>query len=129
MTNHAFPERQGNIIYIGTAGGQTKASSGYTFRFIQKHSAAIVEALVKTGQPFPPNTKGSKRFKFYDSTLLHILQHKKLPGDQVFSRMFKKNKPLPVLRFLDNETSLKEELSIISTLPTWPFLKAALHQF
>src|SRR5688572_24809402 len=43
MTNYRFAAHNHNIINIGTAGGQTKASSGYTFRFIQKHSAAIVD--------------------------------------------------------------------------------------
>ena len=36
MTNHRFTRRDGRILNIGTAGGRTKASSGYTFRFIQK---------------------------------------------------------------------------------------------
>ena len=31
---------------IGTAGGQTKASSGYTFQFIQKQSQQIVDYLI-----------------------------------------------------------------------------------
>jgi len=126
MTNYRFPEKKGNIIYIGTAGGQTKASSGYTFRFIQKHSAAIVDALLTTGKPFTVTPGGTKRFRFYDSVLLHILQHNKLPGQRIFTRLFKKNKPAQVLKFLDNETTLKEELKIISSLPTWPFLISAI---
>lgn len=129
MTNHKFPSADGGIINIGTAGGQTKASSGYTFRFIQKHAARIVENLIKRNNPFIPLPSGPKRFKFYDSTLLHILSHNKLPGDKIFTILFKKNKPQPVLRFLDNESSLKDELQIISSLPTLPFLKAALKQF
>src|SRR5258705_12832708 len=51
MTNHKFPAHEGNIINIGSAGGQTKASSGYTFRFIQKHSAEIVERLLLNKPP------------------------------------------------------------------------------
>lgn len=128
MTNYRFPAVNGRIVYLGTAGGQTKASSGYTFRFIQKHSARIVESLLKKGNPFIVRPAGRARFKFYDSTLLHILKHKKVPGDRVFSLLFKKNKPQRVLRFLDNESSIADELKIISSLPTWPFLKAALRQ-
>jgi len=128
MTNHKFPSSKGSIINIGTAGGQTKASSGYTFRFIQKHSARIVENLVKRGNPFIPMHRGPRRFKFYDSTLLYILKHNKLAGDKIFTKLFKKNKPQQVLRFLDNESSVVDELKIISSLPTMPFLKAALKQ-
>jgi lycopene beta-cyclase len=129
MTNYKFPAVDGRIINIGTAGGQTKASSGYTFRFIQKHSARIVENLVKRGNPFIPLPGGPRRFKFYDSTLLYVLKHNKVSGDKIFTSLFKKNKPRQVLRFLDNESSLGEELKIISSLPTMPFLKAALKQF
>lgn len=128
MTNHKFPSANGGIINIGTAGGQTKASSGYTFRFIQKHSARIVRNLIKRGNPFIALPGGPKRFKFYDSTLLHILKHNKLPGHVIFTRLFRKNKPPQVLGFLDNESSLSDELKIISSLPTLPFLKAALKQ-
>jgi len=69
-----------------------------------------------------------KRFRFYDDTLLHILYHRKLQGKEIFARMFEKNDPLQVLKFLDNESTLSEELKIISTLPTFPFLKSALKQ-
>ncbi len=129
MTNHTFHAVNGRIINIGTAGGQTKGSSGYTFRFIQKHSARLVESLVKKGNPFVPRPGGTRRFRFYDSTLLYILHHNKVPGDKIFTLLFKKNKPQHVLRFLDNESSLGEELGVISSLPVWPFLKAGLKQF
>jgi lycopene beta-cyclase len=126
MTNYKFSPRQNNIINIGTAGGQTKGSSGYTFYFIQQHSKAIVEQLIKTGKPFLP--KPSPRFHFYDSVLLHILQHNTLPGKQIFSTLFQKNKATDVLTFLNNGSSLAQELKIISSLPTMPFLKAAIKQ-
>jgi len=127
MTNEKFYFKK-NGWQIGTAGGQTKASSGYTFQFIQKQSQKIVEHLL-TGKSLENIRSTPGRFRFYDNTLLYILYHNKLPGDKIFSRLFKKNKPQQVLRFLDNESSLTEELKIISTLPTWPFLKAALKQF
>ncbi len=126
MTNHRFPVNKGNIINIGSAGGQTKASSGYTFRFIQKHSAGIVERL--SLNKYPAVRPMKRRYHFYDSVLLDILQHKTLPGKIIFTSLFKKNKPQQVLRFLDNESTLSDELKIISSLPTIPFLKAAIRQ-
>jgi lycopene beta-cyclase len=126
MTNHRFPVSNGNIVNIGSAGGQTKASSGYTFRFIQKNSAEIVERLLQGKHPAGKPVK--KKYHFYDSVLLNILHNKKLSGKEIFSDLFKKNKPQQVLRFLDNRSSLSDELKIISSLPTWPFLKAALKQ-
>ena len=129
MTNEELSfHGQWGEFNIGSAGGQTKASSGYTFQFIQKQSQQIADCLAKGDSLFtifdPP-----KRFRFYDNTLLHILYNNKLQGKKIFTSLFQKNKPQTVLRFLDNETTFKEELKIISSLPTWPFLKAALKQF
>jgi lycopene beta-cyclase len=126
MTNYNFQKRQNHIVNIGTAGGQTKGSSGYTFYFIQKNSKAIVYSLLKTGSPFVSKT--SSRFHFYDSVLLHILQNNTLPGKKIFSTLFQKNNVIDVLKFLNNESSLAQEVKIISTLPTLPFLKAAIKQ-
>jgi lycopene beta-cyclase len=127
MTDEKFPFVQDYIFNLGMAGGQTKASSGYTFQFIQKQSQQIADCLV-AGQSLFTIRDSPKRFRFYDNTLLHILYNNTYPCDKIFSQLFKKNKPQQVLRFLDNETSLTQELKIISSLPTWPFLKAALKQ-
>lgn len=126
MTNFEFDAGQNNIINIGTAGGQTKGSSGYTFNFIQKHSNELVQQLMRGKHPSLKS--GSRRFSFYDSVLLNILYKNTLPGKLIFTRLFQKNQTSKVLRFLDNETSVADELKIISTLPTWPFTKAALQQ-
>jgi lycopene beta-cyclase len=126
MTNFRFPSRNNNIINIGTAGGQTKGSSGYTFNFIQKHSKAIVDSLMAKGNPFVQASP--KRFNFYDSVLLNVLNNGALTGKKIFTDLFKKNPVPKVLKFLDNETSVAEELSIISSLPAMPFLKSGIKQ-
>jgi lycopene beta-cyclase len=127
MTNRKFEFQNNGVFNIGTAGGQTKASSGYTFQFIQKQSQIIIDSLIK-GSSLKQMPSTPKRFRFYDNTFLYILYHRKLQGKDIFTRMFAKNDPIQVLKFLDNESTLKEELKIISTLPTFPFLKAALKQ-
>ncbi|RYY16254.1 MAG: lycopene cyclase [Chitinophagaceae bacterium] len=125
MTNLSYPFYKNGVYHIGAAGGQTKASTGYTFRFIQKQAQQIIDRLVsgESLQTIPPTPA---RFRFYDNTLLHILYHDQLPGKKIFSRLFKKNDPVRVLRFLDNESTLADEWKIISSLPAWPFLKAAI---
>jgi lycopene beta-cyclase len=62
MTDHKFPEWEGNIIYLGTAGGKTKSSSGYTYRFIQKHVETLVTRLEVSGDPFIGKNPLEKRF-------------------------------------------------------------------
>ena len=124
MTDHEFPTHVGNIIHMGTAGGQTKPSSGYTFRFIQKHAAAVVRALVETGKPFVAQPVWEKRFMWYDRVLLHMLFHKKMQGSRIFTLLFSRNPIQRIFKFLDNETSVGQELILLNTLPQWPFMKA-----
>ncbi len=128
MTNHRFTRREGHLVHIGTAGGQTKASSGYTFRFIQKHVAAISDSLQRHGHPFDTPTVMVDRFYWYDSVLLNILHHRTLEGWYVFRELFRKNKASTILRFLDNETTLAQEFRLLNTLPQWPFMKAGLRE-
>jgi lycopene beta-cyclase len=127
MTNHFFPPSTGNIIHIGTAGGQTKASTGYTFKFIQQHSDALTNALIK-GQSLSVLKKVPGKFHFYDSVLLNVLSTGKVTGEKVFTDLFSKNDPGTIFRFLDNESTFTEDLRIISSLPVIPFLKAAIRQ-
>jgi lycopene beta-cyclase len=126
MTNFRFKSHYHNIINIGTAGGQTKGSSGYTFNFIQKHSKAIVHSLISTNKPFV--RPSSSRFNFYDSVLLKVLDSGTVPGEKLFTDLFEKNPVDKVFKFLDNETSITEEVKIIASLPTLPFLKAGIKQ-
>lgn len=125
MTNEKFAFHSNGMYHIGTAGGQTKASSGYTFQFIQKLTAQITDHLI-SGRSLDKIAATPRRFRFYDNTLLHILYYNKLKGSDIFTTLFKKNKPQQVLRFLDNESSVGEELKLIASLPAWPFFLAAL---
>jgi lycopene beta-cyclase len=124
MTDLAFPEVEGNIIYIGTAGGQTKPSSGYTFRFIQKKADSIVCRLLFGLHPYTPIKAMEKRFKWFDKVLLHMLARKKMSGKKIFSLLFSRNKISTIFAFLDNETSIWQELRLLNTLPQIPFMRA-----
>ena len=124
MTTKRFSFFNEGIFNLGTAGGQTKGSSGYTFQFIQKQSDRIAACLIQA-RPLQKLKADPARFHFYDRVLLHVLAKGYWPGHKVFARLFARNQASQIFRFLDNETSLSEELAIISSLPTWPFLKAA----
>jgi lycopene beta-cyclase len=124
MTDHLFSPGIGRIVNLGTAGGQTKPSSGYTFRFIQKHSAAVVRALANDQDPIISRGCLDKRFFWYDKVLLHMLFFKKMSGALIFHLLFKRNPIQRIFRFLDNETKIHEELILLNTLPQWPFMKA-----
>ena len=128
MSNYKFKQQEGRVVYIGTAGGQTKASSGFTFTFIQKQTRLIADMLA-AGKPLQLKDNFTKRkFEFYDSVLLHVLHYNKMKGDEVFAAIFKKNPPQRVLAFLDNETGIWDDLKILRSVPSGIFLPAALHE-
>ncbi|RPD40504.1 lycopene cyclase family protein [Chitinophaga barathri] len=125
MTNHRFAPHEGRIVFIGTVGGQTKPSTGYTFRFIQQHSRRLTDQLAGSGHPYLSRRSGWKRFHFYDSVLLRMLSEKSPEGAVVFSRMFTRNPAPRVFRFFDNVSSLREELLLTMSLKKLRFIRAA----
>lgn len=126
MTDIPFPMRQSpHVLHIGTAGGRTKASTGYTFRRIQEQSRRIAESLRMTGQPFY-EVPHFNRYALFDSVLLDVLAHQRDSGKRVFSDLFHKNPPERVLRFLDEETTLAEDSAILSSVNRVAFARGAL---
>lgn len=128
MTNQKFNLQNKRIVNMGIAGGQAKGSSGYAFQFIQKRTAALVKELINQKTNFNKVSFNQQKGSFYDSVLLHVLHHHKMPGDKIFAAIFKKNKTETVLRFLDNESTLVEDLQIMSSVPTSIFLPAAFQE-
>lgn len=113
-----------NIIHIGSAGGWTKASTGYTFKNSLKKSKELV-AFLQTGMDFTKFHKINK-FWFYDLLLIDILFDTNQHGKSIFNALFKhKNAPL-IFKFLDEETSIWEDLQIIWMCPKSLFLRALL---
>ena len=111
-----------NIINIGSAGGWTKASTGYTFKNASKKSKALVQFL-KSESDFSKFHKKDK-FWFYDLLLLDILSSKNELGSKIFSSMFKKGNSTVIFKFLDEETSIWEDLQVIWKCPKMMFVKA-----
>ena len=126
MTNYAFVGGAGNLINIGVAGGQVKGSSGYAFHFIQEKTKTIVADLVAGKNPVRARTFALKKFQLYDSVLLRVLHDKKLDGASIFTAIFSKNPPDRVFRFLNNESTLIDDLHIMASVPTRVFLPAAI---
>jgi lycopene beta-cyclase len=124
MSEMSFTRKSGNIYHTGTAGGQTKASTGYTFTRIQKEINYIAEALLKKEVPVPSDPP--RRFALYDSTLLDVMANDRHSSADIFSLLFSRNKPGTVLRFLDEDTSLWQEIKLMSTVPINAFIRGML---
>jgi lycopene beta-cyclase len=114
-----------SLLHIGTAGGWTKASTGYTFMNTRRNIERLIPFL-KTDAGLNTFTIKS-RFRFYDLLFLDVLNRYNAHGSRLFTRMFKKNPPVRIFRFLDEKTNFIEELKVMAsfsfTQKIW-FLKA-----
>lgn len=131
MSKARFKRFQGEgnrIINLGTAGGFTKPSTGYTFQFVQKHVAQVAERLKRNQSPAINPSLRERMFFWYDMTLLDVLLTRKLSGEQIFSSLFKKVSPERILAFLANESGFWEEFKIRNSVPLLPFMTSGMKQ-
>ena len=125
MTDRPFaPQRGERVITIGTAGGLTKASTGYTFTRVVRHAQALVDAWTKHGEPRPVRLPA--RYNWMDGVMLRTLAVARVPGAAFFTRLFERNPMTRVLSFLDEETTLAQDLALMATVDVPRFALSAL---
>lgn len=123
MTTFKFSQLNSkHVLNIGTAGGWTKASTGYTFRNTTKKTKALVDFL-KTENDLSKFHKKSK-FWFYDLIFLDVLANNNEEGSALFASMFKKADVKTIFKFLDEESTWIEDLKIILSVPPKRFIQA-----
>lgn len=124
MTPRAFARRDGRVFFIGTAGGCTKPSSGYTFARIQEQCRQIAQAagtLDGFRERLPP-----ARYRLFDAVFLQAMHERpgSFPGH--FRRLFAQVPPATLAAFLSEASTWSDDLAIIRSLPLGPFLGATL---
>jgi lycopene beta-cyclase len=114
-----------HVTNIGTAGGRTKASTGYTFRRIQQQSALITSSLVTHHHPRYP-TSSFDWYGWMDSVFLNVLAHNRQPGAELFTNFFKRNPVLRVMDFLNESSSKSADVALMTTMNMPVFIRSAL---
>jgi len=123
MTSFKFSDLNSkHVLNIGTAGGWTKASTGYTFKNTSKKTKEVVVFLKEDNDlsKFQKKTK----YRFYDLIFLDVLANHNEEGAALFSSMFRKADVKTIFRFLDEESSFCEDLKIILSVPPKRFIQA-----
>jgi len=114
-------ESQKNQINIGTAGGMTRLSTGYTFLNIQEHSKFIRENIENIDKM--KKFEIQKKYQFLDSVFLKVIENNPERMPSIFFKMFN-NSSNTVIKFLSNKSNILEDCSIILKMPKWIFIKA-----
>ena len=109
-----------NQMEIGTAGGMTRLSTGYTFMNIQNQSKYIRENFenIQKVNNFTVNSK----YKFLDDIFLKVLKKNSGKMPEIFFKMFNCS-PSTVINFLSNKSNIFEDISIILKMPKLLFIK------
>jgi lycopene beta-cyclase len=126
MTDYPFPRRLGScIMAIGTKGGRVKPSTGYAFLRIQQDSIEIINSLQIYNHPFHVSAS-PWRYKVFDTTMLQQMHRHGGKMVSYFTTMFKNNPIDRIFRFLDENASIPDNLSLMATLPPLDFLIATI---
>ena len=115
--------REKNKMNIGTAGGMTRLSTGYTFLNIQEQCKYIRENIenIENSKIF----EIGKKYQFLDKIFLKVLETHPEKMPDIFFKMFSGSSNT-VINFLSNKSNIQEDLSIILKMPKWIFIKAIL---
>ncbi|MEO9501526.1 lycopene cyclase family protein [Nonlabens ulvanivorans] len=123
MTTYNFDRHHSQNIYkIGTAGGWVKPSTGYSFKMTEKKAATLVRNYLN-GLPLLTDLF-TKRFSIYDSSMLSVLHDFNDDGPAFFHRLYDNNNIQRLFKFLDEETNLAEEISIMQSMTSKRIIKA-----
>lgn len=110
------------ITKIGTGGGWVKASTGYSFKHTEKNVSKIISNINKGKHP--SHHLFQKKYKLYDKIFLNVLKTNNKKGVWIFEQFYAKNSISTMFRFLDEESTLKEDLRIMRSLFSWDFIMA-----
>ncbi|MCL7428024.1 lycopene cyclase family protein [Streptomyces sp. YS415] len=125
MTDGRFPRRVGDAVFrIGTAGGATRPSTGYTFAAVQRQSRDIAAAL-RGGRAVVPAPHRWRSLAM-DAVFLRALDTGRIDGPAFFTGLFRHLPGDRLLRFLDGGTTPWEDWTVGLHTPVGPMLRTAL---
>lgn len=110
------------ITKIGTGGGWVKASTGYSFKHTEKNVSKIISNINEGKRP--SYHLFQKKYKLYDKIFINVLKTNNKKGVWIFEQFYAKNSISTMFRFLDEESTLKEDLKIMYSLFSWDFITA-----
>ncbi|NJP99020.1 lycopene cyclase family protein [Streptomyces zingiberis] len=126
MTDGRYPRQAAPAVFrIGTAGGATRPSTGYTFAAVQRQTRAIAAAYHQGRTPLPPPPH-SPWSRAMDAVLLRALDSGRVDGAAFFTGLFRRVPAERLLRFLDGRTRIPEDLAIGLRTPVGPMLRTAV---
>lgn len=111
-------------IRMGLGGGAARPSTGYAFTRIQRQADLVTHALVH-GDAVPLSLDGPFA-RFMDRVFLQVIQTMPERGPALFESLFRNASRDRLEHFLSGSVHPIDRLSVMTSLPTLPFLRAAV---
>ncbi|MFY1576654.1 lycopene cyclase family protein [Verrucosispora sp. WMMD703] len=126
MTDGPFVVRPTpRVVRLGTAGGATRPSTGFTFSAMHRQAEQVARA-VAAGRPPVPASAYPDRHRWMDAVALRALNGGLVDGPEFFGRLFERNPASRVLRFLDGDTTVAEDLAVMRSTRLRPMVTATV---
>ena len=120
---HAPRPGASGIVPLGAQAGMVRASTGYGFARMQRHAAGIAAALVADRDPAVV-ARPRRWERALDRALLRLIREDQAAAREVLAALFVRHPAPRVLRFLDGEASLLEQLRVCASLPEFALARA-----
>ena len=111
-------------IRMGLGGGAARPSTGYAFTRIQRQADLVTRALVQ-GDAVPASLDGPFA-RFMDRVFLQVIRTMPERGPALFESLFRNASRDRLEHFLSGSVHPVDRLSVMTSLPTLPFLRAAM---
>jgi lycopene beta-cyclase len=113
-----------NLIYGGIAGGAMRIATGFSFLNSQRWAKQCAQALIEQGKlvPSPPI---NLIYRTMDALMIRVLRNDMKIGVTIFEQMFKKVKAKRFARFMTEQATTADMISVIAAMPKRAFLRAA----
>ncbi|MEV6693842.1 lycopene cyclase family protein [Micromonospora sp. NPDC051196] len=126
MTDGPFVARPSpRVVRLGTAGGATRPSTGFTFAAMYRQADQVARALAAGGPPVPAPAY-PRRHRWMDAVALRALDRDLVDGPEFFGRLFDRNPAPRVLRFLDGATTVPEDVAVMRSTRLPPMVTAVV---
>ncbi|WP_420115405.1 lycopene cyclase family protein [Micromonospora sp.] len=113
------------VVRLGTAGGATRPSTGFTFSAMHRQAGQVAAALA-AGRPPVPRPAYPGRHRWMDAVALRAWDSGAVGGPEFFDRLFDRNPASRVLRFLDGATGPAEDVALMRSSPLLPMTSAVV---
>lgn len=113
----------GEPTRAGINGGALRASSGYGFLRIQRWADQCAQRYLATGE-VTGHDSPSVWWHWMDQLFLDVVARDPTLAPELFNRMLTQTEPARFVRFMNDQATLVDCMSIIASMPKRPFLTA-----